>query len=185
MTIRNLALGTATAIAALLPTTPALAVATATQTATVDAQLASTITLGLSVSGVSFGPISANDPTGATNTHAGGTATVTANTGYSLTVASDRTAMTEWTGTAYVSPNPRSLAAPLRVLCGGATGTGATCVATPATSILTTGVVVASSAVGTGASAHTYTITFSQPTTLADPPAAYHLGLTFTASTLL
>ena len=177
-------LGTAAALTVATAVPKAGAVTSVTAVQGLDAQLASTISASLSAASVNLGTISSNDPTGAANTAAAGTISITANVGYTVTVASDKVAMTEWTGSVYAS-NPKRLAAALAVRCSAPSGTGATCTALTATSILTTGTAVATSAVSTGGATHTYTLTLSQPTTLADPPATYHLVLTYTATTLL
>lgn len=150
-----------------------------------SAQIAPTITVSVSTSSVSFSSLAPNDPSATTNRVSAGTITITSTAGYTVKVAADRTAMTEWTGTAYVTSSPKTLGSPLQATCSAPTGTGATCSALTATSITPSGATFATSAVSTGAGSHVFTLTLSQPTALTDYPATYHLVLTITASALL
>jgi hypothetical protein len=104
---------------------------------------------------------------------------------YTVTVTADKTRMTEYSGSAYISGG-KTLTAPLNVTAAIATphclvpGAGATAIIGTSTT-LATGVGLAV----TGCS-DAFTITLSQATSLSDPalPAGhnYHIVLTYTVS---
>ena len=120
------------------------------------------------------------------NSISGGTLTVSALfSAYTVTVTADKTRMTEYSGSAYVSGG-KTLTAPLNVAAVISTphclvpGTGATAIIGTSTT-LATGVGLAL----TGCS-DAYAITLSQATSISDPalPAGhkYHIVLTYTVS---
>lgn len=162
----------AAALAALaLAALPAGADTTSTQT--IDAAIAGTITMSTTPSAtVSSWNLSASGA----NTVSGGTIVVAANTPYKVTVMSDVAKMTQWTGTAYVTPSPKVLTSLLSVLTSLTGGAG---VAVPAVAVGTTAQNIAT---GTGLSTDTYSLSLSQPTVITDAPASYHMVLTYTAT---
>jgi len=120
------------------------------------------------------------------NSISGGTLTVSALlSAYTVTVTADKTRMTEYSGSAYVSGG-KTLAAPLNVTAALTTphclvpGTGATAIIGTSTT-LATGVGLAL----TGCT-DTYMITLSQATSITDPALTpghkYHIVLTYTVS---
>lgn len=120
-------------------------------------------------------------PSGA-NSASGGTVGVTANTPYILTVAADKTRLTEYitASSAYETTSPKTLFSPLSVLAAWASGSGVS------SGTIAAGTTATTIAAGAGLTVDTYSITLSQPTTIADPPLAagrtYHIVLTYTAS---
>lgn len=110
------------------------------------------------------------------NTLSGGQIVVASNVPYKVTVQSDVAKMTQWTGSAYVTPSPKVLTSALSVLTALASGSGV-----PIAS-LAVGSTAASIATGAGLTTDTYDVTVSQPTVLTDAPGTYHIVLTYTAT---
>lgn len=120
------------------------------------------------------------------NTISGGTLTVSALlSSYTVTVTADKTRMSEYASGAYVV-NGKTLSSALSVTAAIATphcltpGVGVTAVIGTSTTLATgTGLAI------TGCS-DAYTITLSQPTSIADPALVpghtYHISLTYTVS---
>lgn len=109
------------------------------------------------------------------NTVPGGTLTVSGNVLTNVAVAFDKTAMTEWDGTAtaYVTGGDQ-LSSPLTLtaLSGGVSAGTAT--STTGGTLLSTDVLGDS----------VFDLSYNQPVLLTDPAGTYRIGVTFTASAL-
>ena len=170
-------IGAALLVGGALMSTGAFAAST-TGTQNLDATLNSSITLSLSAPNVSL-----SLPTAGTGSASGGTATVTSNSPYTVTVQSDGATLRQWDGSAYVGGGA-ALASPPSLAIATASGTGVAGVGGPV-------IDAAPTAVGAGAGLGTdvYDLTINQATTVADTalPAGhtYHAVFTYTASNLI
>lgn len=149
--------------------------ASTTGTQDLDATLASSITLSLSSPNVGF----ALPSSGTTNVPSG-SATVTANSPYTVTVVSDGTALRQWDGTAYVAAG-KALATAPSLAVASSSGTGVAGAGGPVTNAAPTAV-----ATGLGGGTDVFGLTVSQATTVADTPLpsghTYHARFTYTAA---
>ena len=147
-------------------------------TQNLDATLDSSITLSLSTPNVAL-----TLPTAGTGTASGGTATVTSNSPYTVTVQSDGATLREWDGSAYVGGGA-ALAAPPTLAIATASGTGVAGAGGPVIDVGPTAV-----GAGVGLGTDVYDLTVSQATTVADTalPAGntYHAQFTYTATNLI
>lgn len=146
------------------------ALASQTNTQTLDGVIGSTVSMTGPSSAVNFGTFAIG-----ANTAAGGTMAITANVPYTLTVTAEKATMTEYSGGAYVARSPKTLAAPTVV-----TVTSSDIGATPlgAVSSALTALPLATGLAG----AHTYTLSLAQAISVTDAPAAYHNLLSYTAA---
>ncbi|MDQ3646046.1 MAG: hypothetical protein M3345_03825 [Actinomycetota bacterium] len=158
----------------------ALVAPAAAETTVIDASLATALSMttapAANVSGWNLAATGANSTSG-------GSLAVNANVPYTVTMSAQKTTLTEYvTATsAYEATAPKSLGSPLTVTPTSTGGTGVAAAATSATG----GVVVT----GIGGGTDSFTLSLSQPTTIADDPLTtgrtYHNVLTYTlASTL-
>ena len=149
--------------------------ATTSGTQNLDATLASSITLSLSDPNVAFAL-----PTSGVGTTSGGTATVTSNSPYTVTVQSDVPTMSEWDGAAYVAAGA-ALASPPSLAIALNSGTGVPGAGGPVIDTLPTAV-----AAGAGLGTDVFDLTVNQTTTVADTALpvgnTYHAQFTYTAA---
>lgn len=151
----------------------------ATDTQTVDATLAETLTFTIDDPDITGWVL---NPTGA-NTISGGTATVSGNAvAFSMAVTSDVATLTEHNGAGYVTTGGEALAAGMVITAKQGLATiGATATDTPAVPLIPLNTPLGGTNV--------YDLTFSQATTLADAALVtgntYHANLTYTVSTVL
>ena len=122
---------------------------------------------------IAFGSLSL---TGA-NTQTG-TLGVTSNVPYTVTLSSDTDKLTVHDGTAYTT---QKLISDLAISPAATAGVGVG-VATTSTATATAAQTVATSL---GLSDDSYTVTYSQPATIADEPGDYQMNLTYTATEVL
>lgn len=152
--------------------------ASTTGTQNLDATLNSSITLSLSAPNVSLAL-----PTAGTGSASGGTATVTSNSSYTVTVQSDGATLREWDGSAYVGGGA-ALASPPSIAVATASGTGVAGAGGPVIDTVPTAV-----GAGAGLGTDVFDLTINQATTVADTalPAGntYHAVFTYTASNLI
>ena len=103
------------------------------------------------------------------------TVTVDSNVAYNLSVVADKAKMTEWVGEAYVTTSAKALTSALQAMADTANATlkdvptGATPLPLNATPQAADGGKV-------------FHMTLSQPVAWTDPPADYHIVLTYTAA---
>jgi hypothetical protein len=152
--------------------------ATTSGTQNLDATLNSSITLSLSTPNVGLAL-----PSSGTGSASGGTATVTSNSPYTVTVQSDGATLREWDGSGYVTGGA-SLASPPSLTIASNSGTGVAGVGGPVIDAAPTAV-----AAGVGLGTDVYGLTVNQATTVADSalPAGntYHAQFTYTAANLI
>jgi hypothetical protein len=147
-------------------------------TQNLDATLSSSITLSLSSPNVAW-----TLPSSGLGSTSGGTATVTSNSPYTVTVQSDGATLREWNGASYVGGGA-SLASPPSVAIATGSGSGVAGLGGPVTNVGPTAV-----AAGAGLGTDVYNLTINQATTVADTalPAGntYHAQFTYTAANLI
>ncbi len=118
------------------------------------------------------------------NTVSGGSMTVSANSPYTVTVSADKTRLSEWDGSAYVT-NGKTLTNPLVITPTRSGGTAPTAATASAATIGTSSTL----AVGTGLGTDTFDLSLGQTTAIGDSaladPNTYHIVLTYTASSTL
>jgi hypothetical protein len=155
-----------------------------TGTQTIDATVSSSFTMSLSDAtvGTSGAPwvLAASGPNAG---RAAGTLSVSANSAYTVTVQAQRATLTEFDGTAYIAPTPRSLASATSLTTTLSSGLG---VGTPATPVLSAAPTVIATG---GLASDVFTLSMAQPTTVADAtlPAGrtYHNLFTYTGTSAL
>lgn len=108
-----------------------------------------------------------------------GTLGVTSNVPYTVTLASDVDHMTVHDGSVYTA---QELISPLTITPVNAGGVG---VGVATTSLLTGDGTAETVATSLGLSTDSYTVTYSQPATIADEPGDYQMNLTYTATEVL
>jgi hypothetical protein len=161
----------------------AVAIPASASTQTVDATLAST----LSMTATPSSAVSWSLASSGSNTTSGGSLTVNSNQPYTATVTADKSKMTEYvTGSsAYVSNSPKTLGSALTVQSSRSAGT-AVVAGSGSNATIGTSTTIGT---GTGLGTDTYDVTLSQPTAITDPalPAGetYHIVLTYTLSSTL
>lgn len=179
---------TAAALAGALLAT-VLATGASAEDTTVDGTIASSI----SISTAPSASVAMTLPTTGTATTSGGNIAVTANEDYTLTVVGNKAKMTEY-GTAFITDTngdglddttgqstaygTGTLGSSLSVVAGYVSGAGV-----PATAIVSTN--PATLATSVGLTTDEYSLTLSQPTTIADKAGTYRIVLTYTASPTL
>lgn len=150
----------------------------------VDASLSSTIAMTAEPSSTVSGWVLS--ATGS-NTTSGGAMTVNSNQPYTVAVTADQSRMTEYVTAAagYAASSPKTLTTPISVVAARTGGSAAT------PGVAATAVVGTSStlATGTGLGTDTYSLSLSQPTSIADPALpsgrTYHIVLTYTLTSTL